>query len=104
MAPVRLCVGEKNTKRVPSVGLAMRAVRPVLEERILSVGDVRRGSTLRDGVCRTAQQGILVMLGGRSVCPVLRAVISAKLMEVCLFVRTVMNHVKNAMVQATASA
>ena len=83
MAPVRLCVGERNTKRVPSVSLAMRAARPVLEERILSVGDVRRGSTLREDVCHTARQGMLVILGGQSVCPVLRAVINAKQMEAC---------------------
>ena len=83
MAPVRLCAGERNTKRTPSVSLAMKAVRLVLEARILSVGDVRRGTTLKEGVCHTAQQGMLVMLGGRSVCPVLRAAISAKQMEAC---------------------
>ena len=54
MAPVRLCAGERNTKRTPSVSLAMKAVRLVLEARILSVGDVRRGTTLREGVCHTA--------------------------------------------------
>ena len=67
---------------MPSVSLAMRAARPVLEARILSVGDVRRGSTLREGVCRIAQQGMLVMLGGQSVSPGLQAVINAKQMEV----------------------
>lgn len=83
MAPVRLCAEERNTKRPTSVSLAMKAVRLVLEARILSVGDVRRGTTLREGVCHTAQQGMLVMLGGRSVCPVLLAVINAKRMEAC---------------------
>lgn len=68
---------------MPSVSLAMRAVRLVLEARILSVGDVRRGSTLREGVCHTAQQGMLVIPGGRSVCPVLRAVTNVKRMEAC---------------------